>query len=353
MLAFQQLVSSYNASGHGVQVTVQPISTDPVVQRALYGQAADAGALPALTAVDTSLTQYIVDEGRVVDASACLKAAGKETGGELPVARSAYTVDGKQWAASANLVTPLLYFRRGAFLAAGLDPDKPPTSLDQVHEAAKAMQEKGVATRPLALRLDSALVENWLTGAGINVVNHGNGRDQRADEGDMTSPKATQLFEWIQTMAADGLLELIPAAADGAEPRTGHHAPDRGHDDRALDRDQRLRPHRVGRRPRSRRGRAARASRAPGHGQVGGVAWYLTKDVPPDPDRGGVGLRPVPQLGAEPGHLEPRRRLPAVQPEGGGRPGPGRGVERQPSRTLARHRLHPGDQPRSRWPRSR
>ena len=130
MVAFQQLVSSYNASGHGVQVTVQPISTDPVAQRALYSRPPTPDTLPALTAVDTSLTQYIVDEARVVDASACLKAAGKETNGELPVARSAYTVDGKQWAASANLVTPLLYFRRGAFLAAGLDPDKPPVTLD-------------------------------------------------------------------------------------------------------------------------------------------------------------------------------------------------------------------------------
>ena len=93
MVAFQQLVSSYNASGHGVQVSVQPIPTDPVAQRALYNQSAGADTLPALTAVDTSLTQYIVDKARVVDASACLKAAGKETAGELPVARSAYTVD--------------------------------------------------------------------------------------------------------------------------------------------------------------------------------------------------------------------------------------------------------------------
>src|SRR5689334_4189498 len=35
MVAFQQLVSSYNASGHGVTVTAQPIPTDPIGQRAL------------------------------------------------------------------------------------------------------------------------------------------------------------------------------------------------------------------------------------------------------------------------------------------------------------------------------
>ncbi len=280
MLAFQQLVSSYNASGHGVQVNVQPISPDPVVQRALYAQAADTDALPALTAVDTSLTQYIVDAAHVVDGSACLKAAGKETNGELPVARSAYTVDGKQWAASANLVTPLLYFRRGAFLAADLDPDKPPVTLEQVHDAAKAMQAKGVAARPLALRLDSAMIENWLTGVGVNIVNHGNGRDQRADEGDMAGPKAVQLFEWIQTMTAEGLLELIPAAADGAEPTPATTlqtaamtiAPSTAISDFA--------PTALGAAP-DLDVAALPGIDSAGHGQVGGVAWYLTKNRPP------------------------------------------------------------------------
>ncbi len=280
MVAFQQLVSSYNASGHGVTVTAQPIPIDPVAQRALYEQGATDGTLPALTPVDSSLTQYIVDRAKVVDASTCLKAAGKETGGELPVARSAYTVDGKQWAASANLVTPLLYFRRGAFLAAGLDPDKPPVSLDQVHDAAKAMQAKGVASRPVALRLDSALIENWLTGSGVTIVNHGNGRDQRADEGDIAGPEATQLFEWIQAMTAEGLLEVLPPAADGSEPAPATTlqsaamtiAPSTAISDFA--------PTALGAAP-DLDVAALPGIDSAGHGQVGGVAWYLTKDLPP------------------------------------------------------------------------
>jgi sn-glycerol 3-phosphate transport system substrate-binding protein len=281
MVAFQQLVSSYNASGHGVQVTVQPIPTDPVAQRALYDQSAGADTLPALTAVDTSLTQFIVDKARVVDASACLKAAGKETAGELPVARSAYTVEGKQWAASANLVTPLLYFRRGAFLAAGLDPDKPPETLDQVHQAAMAMQAKGVATKPVALRLDSPLLENWLTGAGVSVVNHGNGRDSRADAGDMEGPKATQLFEWIRTMTSDGLLDLLAPTADGSDPAPATAlqtaamtiAPSTAISDFA--------PTALGAAP-DLDVAALPGIDGAGHGQVGGVAWYLTKDLPPE-----------------------------------------------------------------------
>src|SRR4029078_13169891 len=97
------------------------------------------------------------------------------------------------------LVPPSLAFGAGASPPAGADPDKPPVSLDQVHDVAKAMQAAGAASKPLAVRLDSALIENWITGAGINIVNHGNGRNERADAGDMTAPKATQLYQWIKT----------------------------------------------------------------------------------------------------------------------------------------------------------
>jgi sn-glycerol 3-phosphate transport system substrate-binding protein len=278
MVAFEQLVSSYNASGRGVTVTAQPIPTDPVAQRTLYAEAAAQGTLPALTPVDSSLTQFLVDQGRIVDVSACLKAAGRETNGELPVARNAYTVDGRQWAASTNLVTPLLYFRRGAFLAAGLDPDKPPVNLEQLHDVAQAMRARGVATRPLALHLDPTLIENWLTGAGVNLVNHGNGREQRADEGETDKERTVQLLEWIQTMTTEGLLEVLPASPDGSEtpPATVLQsaamtiAPSTAISDFA--------PTTLGAAP-DLDVAALPGIDSAGHGQVGGVAWYLTRDL--------------------------------------------------------------------------
>jgi len=280
LVAFNQLVSSYNASQKKVVVTVQPITSDPIAQRQLYQESLAAGTLPALTAVDSSLTQFMVDNQHVVDASACLKAAGMETAGELPVARSAYTVDGKQWAVSANLVTPLLYFRRGAFIAAGLDPDKPPTSLDQLHDVAQAMQAKGVAAKPVALQLDSLLIENWLTGAGLNLVNHGNGRDERADTGEIDKPKVVALFEWIRTMTDEGLLELLPPTPAGPVPAPATTlqtaaltiSPSTAIGDFA--------PTALGAAP-DLDVAALPGIESAGHGQVGGAAWYLTRDLSP------------------------------------------------------------------------
>jgi hypothetical protein len=122
------------------------------------------------------------------------------------------------------------------------------------------MQANGVATQPVALRLDSALIENWLTGAGVSIVTTATAH-QRADAGDMEGPKATQLFEWIQTMTSDGLLELLPPTADGSDPAPATTLQTAAMTI-ALHRHQRLRPDRWERHPTSTWLRS-RASTAP------------------------------------------------------------------------------------------
>jgi ABC-type glycerol-3-phosphate transport system substrate-binding protein len=145
---------------------------------------------------------------------------------------------------------------------------------------ARAMHDKGVAAAPLALQLDSELIENWLTGTGVNLVNHGNGRDEPGDEGAVTGPKPEQLFEWIQMMSAEGLLEVLPAVDGGTAPDPATVlqtaaltiAPSTAISDFAPtalevtpDLDVAALP----------------GIDSAGHGQVGGVAWYLTRDLAP------------------------------------------------------------------------
>ena len=63
----------------------------------------------------------------------------------------------------------------------------------------------------MALKVNSPMIEMWLTGAGSPVVNNDNGRgtgttDQAALDNDTTR----QLYTWIDGMKADGLLNVIP-----------------------------------------------------------------------------------------------------------------------------------------------
>ena len=52
----------------------------------------------------------------------------------MDVISSYYTVDGKQYAMPFNVSTPMLYYNKDVFEAAGLDPETPPTTYDEVLE---------------------------------------------------------------------------------------------------------------------------------------------------------------------------------------------------------------------------
>ena len=83
---------------------------------------------------------------------------------------------------SANPETDVLFYRRDAFAAAGLDPDSPPRTLDDLERDAQALKDAGASTPPIALAASSSLVENWLTGVGIDIVDHNNGHEKPASK---------------------------------------------------------------------------------------------------------------------------------------------------------------------------
>jgi sn-glycerol 3-phosphate transport system substrate-binding protein len=101
---------------------------------------------------------------------------------------------------------PVLYFNVNHFRRAGLDPDDPPQTLDELREAAVALKEAGIEA-PLSLILNSWFVESWINGAGGSVVNMDNGRDGLADESTFDNDVTRAVYTWIKGMADEGLLQ--------------------------------------------------------------------------------------------------------------------------------------------------
>jgi sn-glycerol 3-phosphate transport system substrate-binding protein len=64
-----------------------------------------------------------------------------------------------------------------------------------------------VSTTPLALPVDPVIVENWLNGAGVQIVDHGNGRQERAERATLDDPRAERIYEWLRTMGQERLLQ--------------------------------------------------------------------------------------------------------------------------------------------------
>ena len=77
---------------------------------------------------------------------ACAKADKYSFSDFLPRVISYFTVDGTQYAMPFNTSGPVLYYNKKAFTAAGLDPERPPATLDEVRAAAEKLKATGAVS---------------------------------------------------------------------------------------------------------------------------------------------------------------------------------------------------------------
>ncbi len=208
----QSLVDRYNQSQTKVRVRLESQGSSYEELQRKFEAAVPSRQLPALMVFDDTATQTMADSGVVLPAQACINADDYDVSGFLQVARNYYTVDNVLWPASANLGNALLYYNRDHFRRAGLDPDKPPTTLDEVREDAQAIKDAGIVDKPVVNEFASWKTEFWLTGAHATMVNNDNGRGG----GDTTAgtftdnSSALDLFTWFKDMQSAGLLNAIP-----------------------------------------------------------------------------------------------------------------------------------------------
>jgi len=103
-----------------------------------------------------------------------------------------YTVDGKQYSMPFNSSTPMLYYNKDMFRAAGLDPEKPPRTFDEFAEAARALTIKDSSGRPpsTAARSRSTAGSSnsiWLFPADSTPITKTAARS--GDQGDLQQPR--------------------------------------------------------------------------------------------------------------------------------------------------------------------
>jgi sn-glycerol 3-phosphate transport system substrate-binding protein len=215
LTTMEELVEEYNGSQDAVRVKLESQGASYAEIQRKFNQAVASRQLPALIMVDDTFTRSMADSGVVLPAQGCFEADGTDMTAFADVARSYYTIDDVLWPASAGLGNVLLYYNRNHFRRAGLDPEDPPATLEEVRAAAEAISGAGVAEAPLAHEMGSWKTEFWLTGAGSTVVDNDNGRgDGQTTAATLTdNPEALELFEWFDEMRSDGLMQPVPATA--------------------------------------------------------------------------------------------------------------------------------------------
>jgi sn-glycerol 3-phosphate transport system substrate-binding protein len=226
----QKLADAYNASQSKVDVTLIQASYEQTIDKYLQ---AGQGSRPDLVQMPEYMVQTMVDTQSVVPVEACIESSSYDTSAFLPTVLDAWATQGVQWSMPFNISNPVLFYNKKMFAAAGLDPAKPPVSLDEMRADSEAIVQSGAAKYGLALdsNFDSGggwYLEQWFAKAGEFYADNQNGRVARATKVLYDNPTGRSLLAFLQSMIQDGLafnvgdntggFDNLLKLADSAEP---------------------------------------------------------------------------------------------------------------------------------------
>jgi sn-glycerol 3-phosphate transport system substrate-binding protein len=225
-----KLADGYNASQSKVHVTLIEGSYEQTINKYLQsGQ----DSRPDLVQMPEYMVQTMVDTQSVVPIEACINSSGYDTSMFLPTVLEAWATQGVQWGMPFNISNPVLFYNKKMFVAAGLDPEKPPVSLDELRVDSEAIVTSGAAKYGIALDsgFDSGggwYIEQWFAKAGEFYADNQNGHTARATKVLYNNATGQSLLSLMQSLITEGLavnvgdntggIDNLLKLADNAEP---------------------------------------------------------------------------------------------------------------------------------------
>ena len=180
--AHEDLAARFNESQSDYRVRLENLGSYGEAFRA-YKDGIATGNLPAIAILEDITVRDVVDSGTVLPAQSCIEADGYDMSDFVPILKSFYAIDGALYPGAFNTSQLLLYYNKDHFRAAGLDPENPPQTLAEIQEASDVFAAADIEglEAPLAINIEGWIVENWRTGAGLEVVTNENGRAEGDD----------------------------------------------------------------------------------------------------------------------------------------------------------------------------
>ena len=200
----KRLTAAFNRSRSDVHVTLSAAASYPD-NFTRFKAGLSTGVLPDLLQSEDTTTQAMVDSRGVLPVASCIAAESASTKDLIARVVAYYSVGGVLYPMPFNDSNPVLYYNKRAFRKAGLDPNKPPVTFEEVEADARKIVRSGACAYGLAFKTDSWPIEHWLAKAGHTIVNNGNGRDGRATKVTFDDPTGLSIFRWIDDMVKSKL----------------------------------------------------------------------------------------------------------------------------------------------------
>jgi sn-glycerol 3-phosphate transport system substrate-binding protein len=214
------ITDAYNASQDQVRVTL--VNQQSYEDNFESFRTASAEDRPSVVQLPEYYLQAMADSGTALPIAACVEASGFDLEPLLDRAVEYYTLAEVLQSMPFNVSGPVLYYNRDMFQAAGLDPDDPPDTLEELRTASQAIVDSGAATYGIALETGFDSGGGWVTeqlfaGAGELYANNDNGRSGRATEVLFDGEFGVETYTFFRDLVADGLAVNVGENPQGTD----------------------------------------------------------------------------------------------------------------------------------------
>lgn len=215
--SLESLANDFNDSQDRVRVSIQNQTDYENTIDNYFNLGVDER--PELLLAPEFVVQAFAESETFVPMQACMDASDFATDEFLPRALDAYSYNDVQWALPFNVSSPVLFYNKLAFEAAGLDPEAPPLTFDEMRSVSQQIVDSGAATYGLVVDVgrDSAAgrFEQWFGRSSVPFVDNGNGRDGRATEALFANETGVEILTYLRDMNVDGLSFNVGENAGG------------------------------------------------------------------------------------------------------------------------------------------
>lgn len=210
--AVDQLVANFNSSQN--QVKVEAIfqgSYDESLNKLKASLGSNSG--PAMVQVYEIGSRFMIDSKAITPIQKFIDEEHYDVSQLENNIINYYTINNQLYSMPFNTSNPILYYNKDMFRAAGLDPEKPPVTYEEVEQVAKKLSGNGKYGASFAIY--AWFIEQFFANQGSELVNNGNGRDALATESLLNSEAGVKTLTWWKGMIDSGaMLNLGRSTAD-------------------------------------------------------------------------------------------------------------------------------------------
>lgn len=198
--AAQSLVDKFNAEHKEIVVQAEYQGKyDESLNKLKATLGSDSG--PSLIQVYEIGSRFMIDSKAITPVQQFIDAESYDTSSLEPNILNYYTFDSKLYSMPFNTSNPILYYNKDAFKAAGLDPEKPPATYQEVADAAKKLTKAGQTGGSFALY--GWFMEQLFANQGAELLDNGNGRTKPATASLLASEAGVKTLDWWKQMIDD------------------------------------------------------------------------------------------------------------------------------------------------------